>query len=64
MQLHGEKKRKIEDQSQKTGEERLSIKQWGIHEKKQLVSKTKVKKLRRCNQLLCCVPLAYSLAPL
>lgn len=33
---HGEKKRKI-DQSQKTGEERLSIKQWGGHEKKTLM---------------------------
>lgn len=33
---HGEKKRKI-DQSQKAGEERLSIKQWGGHEKKTLM---------------------------
>lgn len=34
MQVHGHKKRKIEDQSQMTGEERLSFKQWGGHEKK------------------------------
>lgn len=59
MQVHVEKKRKIEDQSQKTGEERLSIKQWGGYEKKKQNESKKAVAVQSA-ALLCSVSIQLS----